>query len=172
MGSLAEILRAFDMHLVFPEINALQTAVRHVAHEYLGVAEDYGYSPDVCGYVKADVAMQLQGGKHPMGRIPKPALALATNACNTYVKWAEFWERYYKIPMITLDIPGSRDAPRAARPRAPRRSSRTGAISRSSSVSSSPAANRSRAASSTSSAFGRCSGIRTAWRRRGSASSS
>ena len=86
------------MHLVFPEINALQTAVRHVAHESLGVAEDYGYSPDVCGYVKADVAMQLQGGKHPMGRIPKPALALATNACNTYVKWAEFWERYYEDP--------------------------------------------------------------------------
>jgi benzoyl-CoA reductase subunit B len=110
MGSLAEVLRAFDMHLVFPEINSLQTAVRHVAHEYLGMAEDYGYSPDVCGYVKADVAMQLQGGKHSMGRLPKPALALATNACNTYVKWAEFWERYYRIPMITLDIPGSRSA--------------------------------------------------------------
>ena len=116
MGSLAEILRAFDMHLVFPEINSLQTAVRHVAHEYLGMAEDYGYSPDVCGYVKADVAMQLQGGKHSMGRLPKPALALATNACNTYVKWAEFWERYYKIPMVTLDIPGSRTAAGGAAP--------------------------------------------------------
>lgn len=116
MGSLAEILRAFDMHLVFPEINALQTAVRHVAHEYLGMAEDYGYSPDICGYVKADVAMHLQGGKHTMGRIPKPALALATNACSTYVKWAEFWERYYRIPMLTLDIPGSRDAGGGAAP--------------------------------------------------------
>jgi benzoyl-CoA reductase subunit B len=116
MGSLAEVLRAFDMHLVFPEINALQTAVRHVAHEYLGLAEDYGYSPDVCGYVKADVAMQLQGGKHSMGRLPKPALAIATNACNTYVKWAEFWERYYKIPMVTLDIPGSRSAAGGAAP--------------------------------------------------------
>jgi len=119
MGSLAEILRAFEMHLVFPEINALQTAVRHVAHEYLGAAEDYGYSPDVCGYVKADVAMQLQGGKHPMGRIPKPALALATNACNTYVKWAEFWERYYRIPMVTLDIPGSRSAAGGSVPGSP-----------------------------------------------------
>ena len=110
MGSLAEILRAFDMHLVFPEINALQTAVRGTSEEYLMEAEDYGYSPDICGYVKADVAMHLQGGKHTMGRIPKPSIALATNACNTYVKWAEFWERYYRIPMVTLDIPGSRDA--------------------------------------------------------------
>lgn len=108
MGSLAEVFRAFDMPLVFPEIHALQTAVRHVAHEYLAAAEDYGYSPDVCGYVKADVAVQLAGGRHPMGRIPKPALALATNACNTYVKWGEFWERYYHIPLLTMDIPGSR----------------------------------------------------------------
>ncbi len=110
MGSLAELLRAFDLHLVFPEIHALQTAVRHVAHDYLGVAEDCGYSPDICGYVKADIAVQLQGGKHPMGRIPKPALALATNACNTYLKWGEFWERYWKIPLVALDIPGSRTA--------------------------------------------------------------
>ena len=110
MGSLAEILRSFDLHLVFPEINALQTAVRHVAHEYLGEAEEYGYSPDICGYVKADVAMHLRGGTHSMGRLPKPMLALATNACNTYVKWAEFWERYYKVPVMTLDIPGSRTA--------------------------------------------------------------
>jgi len=119
MGSFAEIFRAFDLHLVFPEINSLQTAIRHVAHEYLGVAEDYGYSPDICGYVKADVAVQLQGGKHPMGRIPPPSLALATNACNTYVKWAEFWERYCRVPMVTVDIPGSRSARGSQAPGAP-----------------------------------------------------
>ncbi|MBI5053225.1 MAG: hypothetical protein HZB52_08145, partial [Chloroflexi bacterium] len=72
MGSMAEVLRVFDFHTVFPEINSLQTAVRRVAAEYLNVAEDYGYSPDICGYVKADFAMQLQGGKHPMGKIPPP----------------------------------------------------------------------------------------------------
>ena len=83
MGSLAEILRVFDLPMVFPEINSLQTAVRRVAHEYLNEAEDYGYSPDVCGYVKADVALQMRKGDHPMGRIPKPSLAVYTNACNT-----------------------------------------------------------------------------------------
>ena len=110
MGSLAEVLRVFDFHTVFPEINSLQTAVRRVAHEYLNAAEDYGYSPDICGYVKADVAVQLRGGEHPMGRIPKPSLAVYTNACNTYIKWAEIWERLYHIPIFTLDIPGSRAA--------------------------------------------------------------
>ena len=83
MGSLNELLRVFDLPIVMPEINSLQTAVRRVAHEYLNQAEDYGYSPDICGYVKADVAVQLRGGEHPMGRIPKPSLAVLTNACNT-----------------------------------------------------------------------------------------
>jgi benzoyl-CoA reductase subunit B len=110
MGSMAEVLRVFDLPLVFPEINSLQTAVRRVAHEYLNEAEDYGYSPDICGYVKADVAVQLRGGEHPMGRIPKPALAVLTNACNTYIKWGEIWERMHHIPIFTLDVPGTRAA--------------------------------------------------------------
>ncbi|HEX9580014.1 MAG TPA: 2-hydroxyacyl-CoA dehydratase family protein [Gemmatimonadales bacterium] len=110
MGSLAELLRTFDFPIVFPEINSLNTAVRRVAHEYLNEAEDYGYSPDICGYVKADVGVQLRGGKHPMGLIPRPALAVNTNACNTYIKWAEIWERMYGVPTFTLDIPGTRAA--------------------------------------------------------------
>lgn len=108
MGSMAELLRVFDLPIVMPEINSLQTAVRRVAHEYLNQAEDYGYSPDICGYVKADVALQLNRGAHPMGQIPKPSLAVLTNACNTYIKWAEIWERMHHIPIFTLDIPGTR----------------------------------------------------------------
>lgn len=110
MGSMAEVLRCFDLPMVFPEINSLQTAVRRVAHEYLNEAEDYGYSPDICGYVKADVAVQRRGGQHPMGRVPKPGIAVLTNACNTYIKWAEIWERMYDIPVFTLDVPGTRGA--------------------------------------------------------------
>jgi benzoyl-CoA reductase subunit B len=110
MGSLAELLRTFDFPIVFPEINSLQTAVRRVAHEYLNEAEDHGYSPDICGYVKADVATQMRGGQLPMGRIPKPSIAVYTNACNTYIKWAEIWERMYKVPVVTIDVPGTRAA--------------------------------------------------------------
>jgi benzoyl-CoA reductase subunit B len=110
MGSLGELLRVFDFHLVFPEINSLQTAVRRVAHEYLNDAEDYGYSPDICGYVKADVGVQLRGGRHPMGRVPPPSIAVLTNACNTYIKWAEIWQRLYGVPTVILDVPGTRVA--------------------------------------------------------------
>jgi benzoyl-CoA reductase subunit B len=108
MGSFAEILRAFDLPVVFPEINSLQTAVRKVADQYLNAAEDYGYSPDICGYVKADVGVQLGGRRHPAAEIPKPALAVLTNACNTYIKWAEIWERFHHTRVFALDVPGSR----------------------------------------------------------------
>ena len=110
MGSTNEILKSFDLPVVFPEINSLQTAVRRVAHEYLEEAEDHGYSPDICGYVKADVAVQLRGGRHPMGNLPQPTISVLTNACNTYIKWAEIWERMYGTPMFTIDVPGTRQA--------------------------------------------------------------
>ncbi len=110
MGSINEILKTFDLPVVFPEINSLQTAVRRVAHEYLEEAEDYGYSPDICGYVKADIGSKLRGGEHPMGQIPTPSLSVLTNACNTYIKWAEIWERMYGSPTFTMDIPGTRQA--------------------------------------------------------------
>jgi benzoyl-CoA reductase subunit B len=108
MGSTAEVLKAFDLKLVFPEINSLQTAVRKLSLGYLNKAEDYGYSTDVCGYVKADVGVQLDGGKHPNGRIPKPSIVVATNMCNTYVKWVEIWQRMYGCKVFVLDIPGQR----------------------------------------------------------------
>ena len=116
MGSLNEILKSFDMPVVFPEITSLQTAIRRVAHEYLNEAEDVGYSPDICGYVKADVALQRRGGQHPMGTIPRPSIAVYTNACNTYIKWAEIWERMYGIPIVTIDVPGTRQAGCQTRP--------------------------------------------------------
>lgn len=110
MGSTNEILKTFDLPVVFPEITSLQTAIRRVAHEYLDEAEDYGYSPDICGYVKADVAVQLRGGRHPMGQLPAPSISVLTNACNTYIKWGEIWERMYGTPMVTIDVPGTRQA--------------------------------------------------------------
>jgi benzoyl-CoA reductase subunit B len=110
MGSFTEILRAFDFNIVFPEIHSLQTAIRREAEPLISEAEGYGYSPDVCAYVKADVALQLRGGTHPLGQLPKPSLAVYTNACNTYIKWAEIWERMYGTPLYTLDVPGTRSA--------------------------------------------------------------
>ncbi len=107
-GAAAEILRSFDIPMSFPEISGLQAAIRHEQMEHLLAAEDYGYSPDICGYVKVDVGLHLSGRVHPNGKLPKPGLVVATNTCNTYIKWAEFWERMYGCPVFALDLPGWR----------------------------------------------------------------
>ncbi len=110
MGNAVEILRTFDFQLVFPEINSLQTGVRKVSEDYLRESEDYGYSPDVCSYVKADVGLILREQKHPAGTIPKADIAIASNMCATFIKWGEIWERMLKTPTFVLDLPGQRSA--------------------------------------------------------------
>ena len=121
MGSLAELLRTFDLPLVFPEINSLQTAVRHVAHEYLDEAEDYGYSPDICGYVKADVATQLRSAAAADGQDPQPGDRRATRTPATPTSSGpRSGSACTACPIVTLDVPGSRadgTPDRARRPR-------------------------------------------------------
>lgn len=119
-GNLIEVLRTFDIPVTFPEINSLQTAFRHVSRSYLDVAEDYGYSPDICGYVKIGVALQLKNGEHPMGWIPKPKLAMLNNYCNTFLKWGEIWERTYDCPVVSLDYPMTRAAGDIPQPGTPK----------------------------------------------------
>ena len=43
LGSMNEVLKTFDMPVSFPEVNALQTAIRRVSRDYLNEAEDYGF---------------------------------------------------------------------------------------------------------------------------------
>jgi len=116
MGNAIEILRSFDFQLVFPEINSLQTGVRKASEEYLRLSEDYGMSPDVCSYVKADVGLILKEQRHPAGLIPKADIAIASNMCSTFIKWAEIWERMLKTPAFVLDLPGQRGGNWKARP--------------------------------------------------------
>jgi benzoyl-CoA reductase subunit B len=111
MGNALEILRAFGFELVFPEINSLQSGVRKSAPDLLAKAEDYGMSPDVCSYVKADVGLMLSDMQHASGtRMPRPDLAIASSMCNVYIKWAEIWERHFGTPAFVLDIPAKRFA--------------------------------------------------------------
>lgn len=122
MGNAVEILQSFGFALVFPEINSLQTGVRKAAPEFLAKAEDFGFSPDVCSYVKADVGLMLSNMQHPSGvQMPSPDLAIASNLCNVYIKWAEIWERRFGTPAFVLDIPGKRYAGWKSAPNSPHR---------------------------------------------------
>ena len=105
-GNCVELLEAFDIVPMYPEINALQLAIRRQALDPILAAEDMGYAADNCAYVKADVGAWLKGIT-PTGRpLPKPALILCNFVgCNTYVKWFEHTQALTGAPMYVLDVP-------------------------------------------------------------------
>ena len=104
-GNLSELIRVFDMLPVYPEINALQSAMRKKSAGYIKEAERHAHSEDVCTYVKCDVGMMMKGNIGPTGqKIPEPdILLLSYTGCFTFMKWFETLKREYpnaKVVMI------------------------------------------------------------------------
>lgn len=106
-GNLTELLLSFDVLPVYPEINALQSAMRQRSAEYIAEAERGGHSEDVCTYVKCDLGMARRGNLSPTGtRLPKPDLLLLSyTGCFTFLKWFEILREEYDCPVVLLHTP-------------------------------------------------------------------
>jgi benzoyl-CoA reductase subunit B len=106
-GNLTELLHAFDLLPVLPEVNALQSAMRGRTAAYIAAAEKLGHSEDVCTYVKADIGMLKAGNIGPTGtRLPKPdVLLLSYTGCFTFMKWFELLRQEYQCPVVMLHVP-------------------------------------------------------------------
>jgi predicted CoA-substrate-specific enzyme activase len=69
------------------------------------VAEDHGWSRDICSYARTDFGSVLSG-KTPVGRLPKPDLLLCcTNICQTVLFWYRVLAHHFKVPLILIDTP-------------------------------------------------------------------
>ncbi|MBV6442520.1 MAG: benzoyl-CoA reductase subunit B [Haliscomenobacteraceae bacterium CHB4] len=103
-GNLSELIRTFDMLPVYPEINALQNAMRKKSAAYIKEAERNAHSEDVCTYVKCDVGMMLKGNIGPTGQpLPPPdILLLSYTGCFTFMKWFETLKREYPNARVVM----------------------------------------------------------------------
>lgn len=103
-GNLSELIRTFDMLPVYPEINALQSAMRKKSGAYIKEAEKNAHSEDVCTYVKCDVGMLMKGNVGPTGlKIPEPdILLLSYTGCFTFLKWFETLKREYPNAKVIM----------------------------------------------------------------------
>lgn len=103
-GNLSELIRTFDMLPVYPEINALQNAMRKKSAAYIKEAEKHAHSEDVCTYVKCDVGMMLKGNIGPTGqKLPEPdILLLSYTGCFTFMKWFETLKRDYPNATVIM----------------------------------------------------------------------
>ncbi len=106
-GNLTELLLAFDVLPVLPEINALQSGMRKLSGKYIAEAERQGHSEDVCTYVKCDIGMLLEGNVGPTGeKLPEPDLLLLSyTGCFTFLKWFELLRERYDCPVAMLHVP-------------------------------------------------------------------
>lgn len=103
-GNLSELILAFDMLPVYPEINALQSGMRKKSGNFIRDAEEVGFSEDVCTYVKCDIGMFLNGNIGPTGqKLPEPDLLLLSyTGCFTFMKWFENLEKFYPGAEIAM----------------------------------------------------------------------
>lgn len=105
-GNCVELLEGFGAVPIYPEVNALQLAIRHQSLEPILAAEDMGYAGDNCAYVKADIGCLVKGITPTGGRLPRPTLVLCNFVgCNTYVKWFEHTAAFTGAPLFVLDVP-------------------------------------------------------------------
>ncbi len=106
-GNLTELLSAFDVLPVLPEINALQSGMRGRSGKYIAEAEKSGHSEDVCTYVKCDLGMLKSGNIGPTGeKLPPPDLLLLSyTGCFTFMKWFELLREEYQCPVVMLQVP-------------------------------------------------------------------
>ena len=110
-GNLTEIVRSFGYEVVFPEIVALNCAIKHASLPNILQAESQGYGLDVCGYVKNDIGLHELGDQTPFGRVPPPDLLVCSfSGCYIYVKWWEALAEKYGCPLVMFDVPYMREA--------------------------------------------------------------
>lgn len=105
-GNCVELLEGFGAIPLYPEINALQLAIRHQSLDPILAAEDLGYAADNCAYVKADIGCILKGITPTDGKLPTPTLILCNFVgCNTYLKWFEHLAKLQNAPLQVIDVP-------------------------------------------------------------------
>jgi benzoyl-CoA reductase subunit B len=115
-GNCVELLRACHVLPMFPEVTALQNAIRHKSLPLILKAEQAGYSSDNCAYVKADIGLFLEGGMGPGTAMPFPTITVCNYVgCNVYVKWFEHLADISGSKLFMLDVPFARvDGPPSA----------------------------------------------------------
>lgn len=104
-----EFCETMGIYTVYPENHVVGIAARKGAPELLEYAEQKGYSNDICGYARANLAyMDVQ--KCVSEELPLPDLVLlCNNICETLLKWYENIAYELNIPLLIVDVPYNHD---------------------------------------------------------------
>ena len=106
-----EFLQAMGFVPVFPSNISATCSAAKVATKMCEAAEAEGYPSDLCSYGRTQIGDILLGdhSPSPYGVIPKPDLLLTGCHDHIMIKWFEQLRRFYRVPMIIIDVPFAHD---------------------------------------------------------------
>jgi len=105
-GAPVEILVAMGVATVYPENYGALVGAQRAAVPLAQLAEEQGYSPDLCSYARCHVGSVLEPGIAPQGGLPRPDLLVAcNNICGTVIKWYQTLAHELNVPLFLLDAP-------------------------------------------------------------------
>jgi len=91
---------------VYPENYGALVGAQRAAVPLAQVAEEQGFSPDLCSYARCHIGSVLDARNAPQGGLPKPDLLVASNnICGTVIKWYQALARELDVPLFLLDAP-------------------------------------------------------------------
>jgi len=105
-GSPVEMLYTMDIQPMLPENSATISAAQKFSQKFIEIAEEQGYSYDLCSYFKTNVGAVLSNAGITEGGIRKPAFMLSTDViCDTHVNWFQVQAERMNVPHFTIDVP-------------------------------------------------------------------
>lgn len=104
-----EIFETLDIKVVYPENQAAAIAAKGGGERMCTIAENKGYSPDICAYARISLAY-ADVKSAPEMDMPQPDFVLCcNNICNCMIKWYENLAKNLNIPLILIDVPYNDD---------------------------------------------------------------
>ncbi len=105
-GAPVEVLIGMGVETVYPENYGALVAAQRAAVPLAQVAEQEGYSPDLCSYSRCHIGSVLDPCNAPQHGLPKPDLLVAcNNICGTVLKWYQSLAQQLDVPLFLLDAP-------------------------------------------------------------------
>jgi len=105
-GAPVEILVGMGISTVYPENYGALLGAQKAAVPLAQIAEEQGFSPDLCSYARCHMGSVLDPGNAPQGGLPKPDLLVASNnICGTVIKWYQALAQRLQVPLFLLDAP-------------------------------------------------------------------
>lgn len=105
-GAPVEILVGMGVATVYPENYGALVGAQRAAVPLAQVAEERGFSPDLCSYARCHYGSLLDPKNAPQGGLPKPDLLVAcNNICGTVIKWYQALAQELEVPLFLLDAP-------------------------------------------------------------------